>query len=100
MSTFTLYRLIRIGALYPKNTLQLALCTVCKELSIPAPSFIYLVFKIWQAYMLAGRAHALVSQSMVCNLSVRWCSDADCLIRLQPARKGAHMYLAVACGPS
>eukprot|EP00983_Pelagomonas_calceolata_P023528 740559-Pelagomonas_calceolata.AAC.1 len=35
---------------------------------------------------------------MVCGLSVRRCSDANCLIRLQPARKGAHMYSAVACG--
>eukprot|EP00983_Pelagomonas_calceolata_P069036 1150197-Pelagomonas_calceolata.AAC.4 len=35
---------------------------------------------------------------MVCGLSVRRRSDANCLIRLQPARKGAHMNSAVACG--
>eukprot|EP00983_Pelagomonas_calceolata_P025319 794402-Pelagomonas_calceolata.AAC.1 len=35
---------------------------------------------------------------MVCGLSVRRCSDVNCLIRLQPAKKGAHTYSAVACG--
>eukprot|EP00983_Pelagomonas_calceolata_P014839 471073-Pelagomonas_calceolata.AAC.2 len=37
----------------------------CKGQSISAPSFKYLVTQIWQAYMLPGRAYALVSQSMM-----------------------------------
>eukprot|EP00983_Pelagomonas_calceolata_P070857 1150961-Pelagomonas_calceolata.AAC.1 len=35
---------------------------------------------------------------MVCDLIIKWCADAGCLIRLQPAKKGAHICSAVDCG--
>ncbi len=46
--------------------------------------------------MLAGRAYPLANQSMLCGLSVKRCSDANCLILQKPAMKGISICSAAA----
>ncbi len=46
--------------------------------------------------MLAGSAYPLANQSMLRGLSVKQCSDANCLILRQPAMKGVSICSAAA----